>query len=330
LYAGYANFILPIKNKLTFVAGARIENNVQSLNSADDQGPVNVENNITRLLPSANVSYNLTPKALVRLAYGKTLNRPEFRELAPFSFYDFDLNFTNRGNPLLQTASIDNYDLKYEYYPSSSELISLSVFHKRFSNPIETVFVPGAGSGGAKTFTYGNAQSAQNSGVELEFRKSLNGLAKSGFLDKLTLLLNASYIKSEVNLGSIAAGQSDKRPLQGQSPYLINTAVFYNDIKSGLQVNVMYNVIGKRIAYIGYTGYPDIYDMPKNLIDVNISKALSKKVTLKGYLNDLLNQENLLLQDGNEDGKFDRKNDQVVAKYKTGRMVRLSVTYKIF
>jgi outer membrane receptor protein involved in Fe transport len=330
LVAGYANFILPYKNKLTFVAGARVENNVQSLISADDQGPVNVKNDITRLLPSANLSYNLTPKALVRLAYGKTLNRPEFRELAPFSFYDFDLNFTNRGNPLLQTASIDNYDLKYEYYPSASELISLSIFHKKFINPIETVFVPGAGSGGAKTFTYGNAESAQNSGVELEFRKSLGGLTKSAFLDNITLLLNASYINSEINLGGIAAGQSDKRPLQGQSPYLINTAVFYNNIKTGLQVNLLYNVIGKRIAYIGYTGYPDIYDMPKNLIDINISKALSKKVTLKAYLNDILNQENLLLQDGNQDGKFDRINDQVISRYKTGRMLRLSVAYKIF
>ncbi|HEX8462472.1 MAG TPA: TonB-dependent receptor [Segetibacter sp.] len=330
LYAGYANFILPYKNKLTFVAGARVENNVQSLNSADDQGPVNVKNDITRLLPSANLTYNFTPKALIRLAYGKTLNRPEFRELAPFSFYDFDLNFTNRGNPLLKTASIDNYDLKYEYYPSPSEIISLSVFHKRFVNPIETVFVPGAGSGGAKTFTYGNAQSAQNSGVELELRKSLNGVTKSAFLDNITLLLNASYINSEITLGSIAAGQSDKRPLQGQSPYLINTAIFYNNAKSGWQVNLLYNVIGKRIAYIGYSGYPDIYDMPKNLIDINISKAISKKVTIKGYFNDLLNQENLLLQDGNEDGKFDRKNDQVISKYKTGRMVRLSIAYKIF
>jgi TonB-dependent receptor len=330
LAAGYANFILPFANKVILVAGARVENNIQSLNSADDQGPVNVQNDITRVLPSANLTYNFTPKALIRIAFGKTLNRPEFRELAPFGFYDFDLNFTNKGNPLLRTASVDNFDIKYEYYPSTSELISLSLFYKKFTDPIETIFVPGAGSGGAKTFTYGNAQKAENSGVELEIRKSLNGLGSSRFINNLTVLLNGSFIKSKINLGNIAVGQSNERPLQGQSPYLINTALFYNDAKSGWQANLLYNVIGKRIAYIGYEGYPDIYDIPRNVVDLNISKAVSKKVLLKAYFNDLLNQENLLLQDGNNDNKFARKNDQVIARFKTGRLVRLAINYRIY
>lgn len=330
LLAGYGNLILPYKDKFTLVAGARLENNLQTLNSANDQGPVNVSNNITRILPSANFSYNFTPKSIFRLAYGETLNRPEFRELAPFSFYDFDLNFTNKGNPDLKTSKIFNYDVKYEFYPTASELISLSAFYKRFVDPIETVFVPGAGSGGAKTFTFGNAQSATNQGIELEIRKSLTGLSSYKFLNDLTVLLNASYIKSKIELGSIATGQSNERPLQGQAPYIINAALFYNNTKSGWQVNALYNVIGKRISYIGYEGYPDIYEMPRNVVDLTISKSLNSKLGLRANFSNILNQQSLLLQDGNGDGKFDRKNDQVVADFKTGRLIGLTVSYKIF
>lgn len=330
LFAGYSNFILPFKDKLTLVAGVRVENNIQTLSSADDQGPVNVNNDITRVLPSANLSYNINEKSLLRLAYGQTLNRPEFRELAPFSFYDFDLNFTNKGNPALKTARIDNYDIKFELYPSSSELISLSAFYKRFTNPIETVFIPGAGSGGAKTFTYGNAQSANNLGLELEMRKSLAGITQSKFLDDLTLLVNATYINSIVELGSIAAGQSNERPLQGQAPYILNTALFYNNLKSKWQVNLLYNVIGRRLAYIGYDGYPDIYEMPRNIVDLTVTKTFSNKVSLRANFNDLLNQEFLLLQDGNGDGNFDRLNDQAIARFKNGRLFGLTLTYKIF
>ncbi|MHB1179308.1 MAG: TonB-dependent receptor [Daejeonella sp.] len=330
LLAGYANLILPYQAKLTLVAGTRIENNVQTLVSADDQGPVNVNNDITRILPSANLAYNVTSKALIRLAYGQTLNRPEFRELAPFSFYDFDLNFTNKGNPTLKTAKIENYDLKYEFYPSASELISVSAFYKRFKDPIETIFVPGAGSGGAKTFTYGNAKSADNMGIELEVRKSLAGITNSQFIDDLTLMVNASYIDSKIELGSIAAGQSNERPLQGQAPYIVNTALFYNNLKNKWQVNILYNVIGKRIAYIGYDGYPDIYEMPRNVLDLTVSKTLSNKLTLRANFNDLLNQETTLLQDGNADGNFDRKNDQIISGFKSGRLFGLTLGYKIF
>jgi len=325
LLAGYANLILPFKDKFILVAGARVENNIQKLNSRDDQGPVNVNNNITTLLPSANLSYNLNEKSLFRLAYGQTLNRPEFRELAPFAFYDFDLNLTIKGFDGLQTAKINNYDLKYEFYPSPSELISISGFYKDFTSPIETVFVPGS----TKTFTFANAKSARNLGVELELRKSLSGMTASKFLDDITVLVNASYIDSKVELGGIV-GQSNERALQGQSPYIANAALFYNNLKSKVQVNLLYNVMGRRIAYIGYDNYPDIYEMPRNVIDLNVSKTFSNRITLKANFNDILNQNVVLLQDGNNDKKFEKSNDQIFTRYQNGRQIGLTLTYKMF
>ena len=91
-----------------------------------------------------SATYNLNESMLVRGAYGVTVNRPEFRELAPFGFYDFNYNFTNKGNPNLQVATIHNADVRWEYYPTPNEQVSIGFFYKKFINPIEVFFVPGA------------------------------------------------------------------------------------------------------------------------------------------------------------------------------------------
>ncbi len=327
LFAGFANFVLPYKDKLTIVAGARVENNVQKLNSFDTGGPVNVNNDITRVLPSANVQFNLNEKSIFRLAYGKTLNRPEFREIAPFSFYDFDQNFNVAGNPNLKTSKIDNFDLKYEFYPSTNELISISGFYKKFKDAIEMTAIPGSN---AQSFNFNNAQNVRNVGVELEMRKSLAELSDSKFLNDITLQLNASYINSKVMFdGASAVGQSNNRPMQGQSPYILNAGIFYNNIKSKFQVNLLYNVSGKRIAFVGTDLIRDIYEMPRNVVDLVVTKNFTNKLSLKANFNDLLNQKFTLMQDGNQDGNFDKSVDQVTAQFRSGRQVGLTLSYRI-
>ena len=337
LLAYYANINIPLSKKFNLITGVRFEDNLQQLQSADVGGaPVTVKNPILRALPSANVTYNFTDKMLIRGAYGITLNRPEFRELAPFSFYDFDLNVVIKGEPFLKTPLIHNADLRWEYYPTPAEQISFAVFYKNFLNPIEQIFQPGSGSGGAKTFQFANAASAYSVGAEIEIRKSLAGLTKSAFLDDLGVLLNAAVIKSEINLGSVSSGQLDNRPLQGQSPYVINTGLSYNNVKSNWQVNILYNVIGKRIFAVGYTNrdgveaYPNAWEMPRNVIDISFSKRIGERLTVKGGISDLLNQENLILMDGNLDRIFDRRADQNFQRFKPGQLFSLGFTYTIF
>lgn len=219
---------------------------------------------------------------MIRAAYGRTLNRPEFRELAPFAFYDFDYNIVYKGNPDVQTANVDNFDLRYEWYPTPNEVVSIAGFYKYFTNPIEVIVVPGAGSGGAKTFTFANAKSSVSSGLELEIRKGLGSLAPSPILQNMSLLFNAALIFSRIKLGTLGLGQSDDRPLQGQSPYIVNVGLNYNNPKSDFQVNVLYNVIGRRIFAAGFEGYPDIYEMPRNVLDLTFSKAIGARWTVKG------------------------------------------------
>nr|WP_299422368.1 TonB-dependent receptor [uncultured Emticicia sp.] len=328
LLAYYISGNYSLTKHLNAILGIRIENNSQKLDSYDlVNNPLNYNNTKTNALPSANVTYNLSEKSLFRMAYGQTLNRPEFREIAPFSFYDFVNNRNITGNPKLKNAQVQNVDFRYEFYPTPSEIVSIAGFYKKFTNPIEVVFA----SGSNPNLSFENAESAYSTGIELETRKSLEGLSQSPLLNKLSLTFNAAFIYSRVKLNSsIAANQSDNRPLQGQSPYVINGGIGYNDTKKQLQINVLYNVIGKRIYAVGNNygfQYPDWYEMPRNVIDITFSKGIGKSLLLKGGVTDLLNARNLVLQDGNQDKNFDINKDQIIQSYRAGRVYSLGLAY---
>lgn len=331
LYAGYLTVLIPLSNKLSFSGGARLEHNNQSLESAQIGGaPISLNYPITKVLPSATLAYHFTHKALIRASYGITLNRPEFRELAPFAYYDFDYNYVYKGSPL-RTAVVQNFDTRFEYYPTPFEVLNVALFYKNFSDPIESLVVPGSGSGGAKTFTFANAERSINYGIEVELKKSLSQWTGSEFIGKFSTLFNASLIRSEVTLGKeISNGQSDHRPLQGQSPFIVNAGLNYNDESQGLQINALYNVIGKRIFAVGFQGYPDLYEMPRNVLDLIITKELGDKIIFKAGVSDLFNQPGRILQDGNQDGKWSPVNDQVIQQFAPGRLLQLGVTYKMF
>lgn len=321
LTAFYVGADLPlIKDKLTLNTGVRLEYNQQQLESALLTGEkVIVDNPILSILPSANFAYNITSSQLIRLSYGRTVNRPEFRELAPFGFYDFNYNLVKVGSDSLRTPTIDNYDLRWEFYPSPTEMLSVAFFHKEFKDPIETLFIPGGGSGGIKTFTFGNARFARSTGIEVEVRKSLMGLTSNRTLERFTVVANASLIDSEVDLGMEGLGQSNNRPLQGQSPYIVNAGIYYQDRERGLQLSALYNVIGPRIFIIGFDAYPDIYEMPRNLLDLTASVRLTQRFDVRFGVGDVFNQSFVLLQDANKDGVFDRLNDQLIQSYRPGR-----------
>lgn len=328
--AAYVMGNLPITRKLKLTSGLRLEDNNQTMNSFTlTNQPINEIKPVTRLLPSANLTYDFSDKTLARTAYGQTLNRPEFREIAPFGFYDFDFNLVKVGNPNLETPVIHNLDLRVEHYPTPLETVSFGLFYKKFINPIETLFVPGGGSGGIKTFTYGNAEESTSYGIEVELRKSL---AKTyiPIIEDIDIMINGSLIQSEVILGGQQGlGQSNQRPLQGQSPYIFNSGLFYNNYELGLQVNLLYNVIGRRIFIIGFDDYPDIYEMPRNLLDFNISKTIGQHWQLTLSIKDIINQPMLLLQDANNDGKFDRINDQRIQNFRPGSTFSLTASYMI-
>jgi len=321
--ATYINSELAIKSKLRIIAGFRYEYSNQQLTSGTQSDLIKVKNVKHAYLPSVNISYNITPKMLVRAAYGMSVNRPEFREIAPFAFDDFYTRYTIEGNPNLKNATVHNVDVKWEYYPTSGEVISISAFYKKFINPIESKAVVGTSG---STFSFANAYQSDVAGAEIELKKSFVN-AKNYFIRHLGLMANASYIYSKVNLGKENVGQSDNRPLQGQSPYSINAGIFFEDKELGLQANLLYNVIGKRIAFVGTDDNPDIYEMSRHVLDFNIQYRFKKNVEISLAANDLINQPILFLQDGNRDKKWNRKSDQVFQRYQPGQTISLGIKY---
>ncbi|HTF05963.1 MAG TPA: TonB-dependent receptor [Bacteroidia bacterium] len=343
LQAGYAMVLLPFGSfkgktdgekheRVRVSAGVRLEHNVQQLNSNKQNGDtVIVNNDKLNTLPSLNIAYNFTDRMLVRAAYGKTLNRPEFREIAPLYFYDFISNSINVGNDSLQTAEIDNVDLRWEFYPRPGENITVGVFYKRFKNPIEMYFVPGVGAGGIRSFTWDNAPLATSYGIEFEIRKKLDSV-NVPVIRNLSIVANAAYIYSEITLSSTYTGpQANKRPMMGQSPWIVNAGLFWQTDSSGWQVNVMYNVIGPRVVVVGVLDVPEIYEMPRHQLDLSIVKTLGKNKNIDIRLNitDLLNQETLLMQDEDANG-LDRKTDNIMSSFKRGTYVTFGVTVRLF
>jgi TonB-dependent receptor len=321
LAAGYIYGELPLK-KWDVSGGIRVEHNILSLQSATDSGLIDIENPVTSILPSLNVGYNISDKALVRFAYSRTVNRPEFREIAPFLFYDYENEAARVGNKNLKTADIDNLDLRYEFYPSKGETVTIGGFYKRFTNPIENVTQITTEQ---PQFNYANAASAYNYGVEVEARKSFKELTDNLYIGRLSVNLNASYIFSQVDLGSKVTSQQQVRALQGQSPYIVNAALGYTD-ESGFSTNLIFNRFGDRIFSVGDVNFPTIYELSRNSLDFTVSKSY-KKTTYKFGVQNLLDAKYQFYEDSNRDEKINKNNDNPTSVFKRGALVSLNVSY---
>jgi TonB-dependent receptor len=345
-YAAYLSGDVYFGPNASLTVGFRGEFNNQQLHSVvvNEQREL-VNNKLFIPLPSLNFTYKITDRQNLRLAYSSTLNRAEFRELAPFSYFDFNLLADIRGNTSLKTAKIQNIDAKWEFYPSGNELISVTGFYKHFKDPIESFLLP---TGNGLAYTFINANFAQNYGMEVEVRKGFQG-SSSQFIRNLTLVGNASIIKSTVNLGDYVTGPDlggmiqnydlkgitdKKRPMANQSPYLINAGVYYADPNANWQWNVLYNVFGQRIFTVGNMENPTVYEMPRHVIDLNISKKFTNHLEIRLGIQDILNQPVRFAQDFNRDGKIGKDitsqtpgADQDIRRFKRGSYFTLTAAY---
>ena len=333
LGAGYLAAALPL-GRLNVHAGVRYEFNQMELitNSRDDvESPQCRYYRNRDLFPSINTTYKLSERQQLRLSYGNSVNRPEFRELSPMVYYDFDLASHVQGNVNLASCYVHNIDLRYELYPSRGEQITLAGFYKHFKNPIEWTYTVAGGT--SLIYSYENAQSADNFGLELDIRKDLAFLGLRNF----SLSFNGTLIHSRVNFP--AGSRNENRPMQGQSPYLINTGLFYKNERHQLNVTLLYNRIGKRIIGVGRsegsTGsddnarVPDSYEMPRDCFDLTLSKRFGEHLEIKANVRDLLAQKvsyKQFAEARNPDGSL-REVEQITRQYKPGRNFGLTATY---
>lgn len=314
LIAGYFLSDNHLPGRVRVVWGVRAEQYQQQLNTITYGGDtVALDTTTLDLLPSVNLSWEMGKNTFLRLAASRTVSRPEFRELAPFSYYDFNTSSSVYGNDTLVRSHILNLDARFEIYPKAGQLISGTVFYKNFQNPIEQVIDASSGSG-SRIYTYQNVKGATNFGGEIEFRMKANRLdslvAWKGW-DRITWFANLSYIQSRVDLSGVASqvGGDSTRSLQGQSPYLINTGLQYFDVVRGVSFSALFNRIGRRIFQVGSNGFLDIYEAPRSVLDFQVSVRVLRKAEIKLNYADVLNQKNVFYQDQNKNGKFDQGTD---------------------
>lgn len=272
LNAAYAMADVTVLAPLRVMAGARVERSEQIVTTFErfdaEATPVVARLHDTDVLPAATITTSLTDAMLVRVGYGRTVNRPDFRELSPATFDDVTGGRQTYGNPDLVRAVIDHADARWEWYPADGESLSVGGFYKRFTDPIETIVVVSA----QHSVTWANALGADNYGVELDWRKHLPVAALPG----LYTAGNVALIRSRVRIDPDAGIQtSDERPLQGQSPYVVNVHLGWES-ERGTNVAVLYNVCGPRIAEVGALGAPDTYEMPFHQLDVIGSHPLGR------------------------------------------------------
>ncbi|MEZ4236123.1 MAG: outer membrane beta-barrel protein [Myxococcota bacterium] len=311
--------------ELNVMAGARVEQSRQTVTTYElfnpDLTPVVADLETLDVLPSVVATQGLTPppegpddgSMQIRAGWSRTVSRPDFRELSQAPFNDVTGGREIFGNPELQRAVIDHFDLRWEWYPRQGEFVSLGVFHKRFTDPIETVIIPSA----QLSVTWQNAQSADNSGLEVDLRKTLFGLGVP-LLDHMYVGANGAIIRSRVDLGDGGGVQTDTiRALQGQSPWVANLQLGYDNPETKSLGTVSFNVAGPRIIEVGALGAPNTIEEPVPRLDVLLQQGFAHDFALRLRGRNLFDP-NVKITQG----------DQTVREGRLGWQALLSVEWK--
>jgi TonB-dependent receptor len=325
--AGYLMLEVSVAERLRLVGGVRHETTDYRVHSESylassvtSQRVNDAELARPALLPSAALTYAIHPHMNLRLSYSQTIARPSYRELAAYYSYDPVINDFIEGNPRLKMTSVDNYDLRWEWFPRPGELLSASLFYKDLRQAIERGNVDIEG----ETITFFNRDKASLYGVELEARKSLAFLGP-GF-SPFSLGGNLSLLQSEVRLtpAELRAKRgffpniSPTRPLYDQSPYILNLDLNYDEPRAGTSASLILNVAGPRIALTKLNA-DDVYEQPAPTLDFLLSQKIARNLTLR------LSAKNLL------DPKIERtygKNSRLLySSYRKGLTIGLTLNY---
>ncbi len=276
-----------------FSIGGRIEDFSQNLTT-----DVAIDNNITEFLPTIAVAYT-TGKLAIKGGYSRSLNHPAFRELSPFTFYDYDYRADISGNPNLQSAKIDNFDLTFEVLFGNNEYFAVTPFAKRIEDPIEMIYRLRAES---PLFSFDNAKEARLGGVEVEFAKFLG---QGPGWRNILLSGNFNYTSSVIELPEDSDEFVEERQLQGQVPILANGAITYFSNDKKTTATIAYRYVGRSLFSVGDGNetFP-WYEMPRNYLNASFSHRFGAlKITVAGT--NLLNTRFAQFEDANTDGRID-------------------------
>lgn len=344
IYAGFLMAQNRFFNKLKVIYGARVEKAEMFYTGETNGGDIKYNDQQTldklNILPSVNAVYELTPKVNIRAAANQTVARPTFKEKSIAQIYDPITKRTFVGNLDLEQTTINNYDLRFEYYPGGRDLVSVGAFYKQFDGHIELVSF----ATNVDNYKPRNSGQAFSYGAEFEVRKGLGNPADSSFLSRFFISANLSLVQSVVDLKSVLVdnlgnteydlrklnlrdNQPDPttRPMAGQAPYAVNFMLSYDMPRQKINTALSYNVQGEQLAIIGSGRVPDIYRIPFHSLNFNASKEFGKdnrsRLTLS--LNNLLDEDITMVYRSYE------ADDQIFTSYKPGMIIGLKYAYTL-
>ncbi|HKL91386.1 MAG TPA: TonB-dependent receptor [Allomuricauda sp.] len=308
--AFYASNEFKFADKFRAILGLRAEQFTTYFTGQNNTGTEVYDNektlDVLDFFPSANLIYEFKENTNFRLSYSRTTARPSFKELSIVQIPDLLTGILFLGNLDLRPTYINNFDFRFEVFGDRAQMFAISSFYKKFDDPIEIIAFDITAP---NQFTPRNSPSATVVGVELEARKNFGFIAED--LEDLSVNLNLSIIDSQIDM---ARGENQEfesrqifardgetidgsRQLQGQSPYLINAGLNYDNRETGLETGIFYNVQGKTLEVVGFGVNPDVFTQPFHSLNFNFSKTLGKeqrsKISIKA--NNILNDERVSL-----------------------------------
>ncbi len=320
IYAGFASVELALGQRWRINAGMRIEDAEENVTTLD---PLNAAARpvVSTLwnrdpLPAVNLACSLTPNQVLRFGWGSTVARPDFRELTPFDFTEIVGGFSTAGNPDLRRTSIQNFDARWEWFLGKSQLLAAGFFYKDFADPIELVLEPGAN----QRRTWVNAAGARNLGLEVEFRRSLRFLYSG--LDEFFFTGNLALVDSAIRIGeeTKTSVTNRRRPLIGQSRYLVNAALEWTRPRWRSSARVYGNYFSRRISEVGSFGLDDTYEEGRTGLSLVYEFLLREDGgwRIQFTAENLTNAEYLWTQGG-----------QVRRLYRPGRTYQVGMTFDL-
>jgi TonB-dependent receptor len=295
VYAAYGMLDVAVTKDVRLIGGVRMEVTKQELNpygqfpGFPDLPGSKIDE--TDFLPALSLAYSPTKKTKLRMAYGRTLARPQIRELAPYAYAPYFGSIPFSGNPNLKLTYINNFDTRFEFYPTLREVLAVSFFFKDFTDPIENIVINSGSSGIVAPV---NTPGATLAGVEFEARKSLDSFTPA--LKDFSAIANLTLAHSQIEIERTGLNivTSLSRPLVNQAPYVVNFSIDYANDDLGLDIRALYNVSGKKVVRVGSQGIPDSYEQPKHLIDVTAAKDIGEHFSIKLTATNLLASDTIV------------------------------------
>lgn len=322
VYGGYGMVDLSLGGRWRLQMGVRVEDADIKVNTIDPLipgGMPSIASLVNRdYLPGVNLTYAVTSRQNLRFGYGRTVNRPDFRELSPFEFTNVVGGYSTTGNPDLQRAMIDNFDARWEWFMGGNQVLAASYFFKKFTDPIEQIYRPTASE---LRQSFLNVAGAKNQGVELELRKGLGDYSKR--LQPFSLQANFTMVDSNVDIPTDRFPQltSRERPLVGQSRYIYNFITEWIEPRLRSNARLYVNSVARRITDVGTFRLPDVYQERTTFVDAVYQVSLAEG----GRYKIRFSAENLT------DNTYRYKQaDFIVREFQLGRTFSVGLSYQFF